>query len=626
MSHHQHLCEPLPNAASKHSRPSPRRDGAGAASHKDPVHPSSSRKFRGLRRSFRRGREQRQTHQHPNSAENTPRNTLSQQKQPSGPPQTAGLPLSPGRGRHERSFAWPRMPKEEGQTREDLSDGPRYKPGEWQSGTQDSAKDTPAPGREERIPANFSRKPSSVDSIHGYSPSKVSTISTGSRFVPFAIDESLSWSSASPSMTAMPSPAMRKYSTTGGEHGSLQLLPSTVYKPDQGTVGDVDCKGVTTMFVSQRLSRPFSTILEAPHEEDKQDHQAAWEDVPERTPELIPDTGTTWTTHRGSDSSQEPFESFWLDNPQDAPEEPAIKGNADAKVVGQQQSLDSKDLPPTPGLECPGCRIGGTTPKSSSWDTPRQEHQGSLHYPEEKESGFCNACRLGSLLPDNISRFTMLISPTTPAHDTPHMLAPIIHKAAEATSKDTGHARRTPLDSKFRLGVPSESNLASRRQADVNVDAPPVPLASASSSTRRKPSLGHVAECLPPSHLAEQSSKPPEKPAVQDKSKSPSQEEGAIYRISRSSKSDNRPKPPRLSTLIGERSLSRSNAQNKGHPFNSVIGMVSAAIEDWEADLLKEYGAETPLEPAPLTPITPLMIETPRTKIYNLCKRDNGDF
>lgn len=468
-------------------------------------------------------------------------------------------------------------------------------------------------------------------------------------------------------------------------------------------------------------SRTQSAAESSGHDADHPDARQAsvWED--EDVPELTPDSGRTSYTHRRPSSTSTtstfthhhshayPGWALWASlssAPRSAASTPHASASPRSRLSQQQQQqqlmLQDKPLPLLPALACPGCRIGGGPGAESDGATPRDRHAGALRWPEEHESGFCNACQLGGgLLPDNFSRFTRAFDggemgrgeenrgpqPQQQPQFLPQeelarlmLLGGLGDEAGqggegadkkgregggkgEKTVRNMVAARPSLLNSKFRLGMISESKLASRRQlGDGNViarceSAPPPPTTSGSAE-RRASSTSRVAECLPPGSEAVRIPVPPKQP-LSRASRILGDGVGQGHRPQSQQANSSRPRrggigggkrrrPPRLSTEVSQLSLSRSNARRWTDPADdNLADRVRGSLGDcWELDVLKEYEAESPVAAAPPTPsVPPLQIAraqkasriddwstktpvlvTPRTQMYNHFKRANGDF
>ncbi|KAK9777897.1 putative Amino acid permease-domain-containing protein [Seiridium cardinale] len=520
-------------------------------------------------------------------------------------------------------------------------------------------KESPAPrdrreidtrGIDSREKPSHTRKPS-VASSSRTSSTKMSTISMGPQSIvigfdsPFLQDKSR-WTPTTPGNTELAGLAtpdiidvstpihIRYHDTLNAAYEDIPLLPSTVYRRESaGLAYTASIVRPDTAPPDLPLPRPptpaVSTIPDSPSETDSDEfhRDSIWEDdIPSTAdvPILTPHTGVS--TLAGTD----------VFTPID------------------------QALPGTPGLLCPGCRIGGQTPGVSARNAPRDEHRGSLHYPEERESGFCNSCRDGDLLPD-ISRFSViepedatLIGSEENQGSQPGL--GIVRNEIEVMEDQAGNIKPRALGSKFRLGATKDSKLANRRQLDIEV----APSRPGSAPPERRPSTGHILEHSAQNKSAESPSSDYEEPpsaneALQQLGAPPSH-------FSLNSKVLSR--PLRLSTQVVERSLSRSNARNRRSPHyhgrtGHISNQINSGLEDWETDIFKDYGAMTPidipkvpfsplralvnsprltltekarasLEKAKLdTPITEQMEpeqETPRTQMYNLYRRANGDF
>ncbi|KAK6084811.1 amino acid permease [Seiridium cupressi] len=521
------------------------------------------------------------------------------------------------------------------------------------SSSSSMIKKSPAPrdGREIDTRGIDSREKPSATSSSRTSSTKMSTISMGPQSIvigfdsPFPQDKSR-WTPMTPGDTELAGLAtpeiidvstpihIRYHDTLNAAYEDIPLLPSTVYRRESaGPAYTASIVRPDTAPPDLPLQRPptpaASTIPESPSETDSDEfhRDSIWEDdIPSTAdvPILTPHTGVSTLT------------------------------GIDAFTPIDQA------LPGTPGLLCPGCRIGGQTPGVSARNAPRNEHRGSLHYPEERESGFCNSCRDGDLLPD-ISRFsvvepeyTTLIGSEEEQHSQSEL--GIVRNEIEVMEDQAGNIKPRALDSKFRLGATKDSKLATRRQLDIEV----APSRPGSAPPERKPSPGHILEHSAQNKSAESPSSDYEDPPSANEAL---QQLGSLpSHFSLNSKVLSR--PLRLSTQVAERSLSRSNARNRRSPhYHGRIGhtsnQINSGLEDWETDIFKDYGAMTPidipkvpfsplralgnsprltltekarasLEKAKLdTPITEQMEpeqETPRTQMYNLYRRANGDF
>ncbi|KAF7521745.1 hypothetical protein G7054_g12352 [Neopestalotiopsis clavispora] len=320
---------------------------------------------------------------------------------------------------------------------------------------------------------------------------------------------------------------------------------------------------------------------------------------------------------------------------------PPTTGSSIATTEFRAYTPTDKALPDTPGLLCPGCMIGGKRPRPSSRGTPRDEHRGTLQYPEERERGFCNACQNGDLVPD-ISRFT-LPGLTDDKNRTTKSPSGKTKKIVTATVIET---KPHVLDSRFRLGKTKESNLASRRRLQAQ-DEPLRP--GSAPPPQQKSRISHIAEC----QISNPS--PIDTPNGSDSdygeptpASGTMQEFGALP--SHFSLGGNGSIQPLrlLTTKSAEGILTSPKAQSRRSIRGNsvVVNEINGMIEDWEADIFKDYGALSPIDTSKSL-VSPLNLAlanlkrhsdtsslksadsatvTPRTRFYNHHKRANGDF
>lgn len=332
------------------------------------------------------------------------------------------------------------------------------------------------------------------------------------------------------------------------------------------------------------------------------------------------------------------------------PDTIASTTTADSKILVQA----NKALPDTPGFSCPGCLIGGRAPRISGRDTPRDRHKGSLQYPEERESGFCNACRQGDLLP-SMNRFTIVEPERTGLAGCGLSRAQIVRNEVRVNEDEAGNiVPHALLDSKFRLGATKESALAGRRRLlEADVDS----LLSVSAPSEGTASItNHVAECKLQDSPWSNSGEPPSIRATIQQLRSP------LSHSSLSSKDSSKPLCP--STQVAQRDLSRGSTSRRspkcvGSIVSGTINEINTALGDWETAIIKDYEARISLGPsvssiAPLRPLVysprPTRAEGSRewlsrakleiasakstdlvearlaTHMYNRYKRENGDF
>ncbi|ETS79590.1 hypothetical protein PFICI_09443 [Pestalotiopsis fici W106-1] len=398
------------------------------------------------------------------------------------------------------------------------------------------------------------------------------------------------------------------------------LLPSSVYRRESGPTRTAVPSRPATTTPKMPLARPRyssrSTITDSPSDAETDPLSGAiWEDeVPgsANVPDLVPPTGSSIATD---------FKTF--------------------------TPID-KALPDTPGLLCPGCMIGGKRPRPSSRGTPREEHRGTLQYSEERESGFCNACRNSDLVP-NISRFTLpgLTDQTNRTAESP----PGNQTASNETKKEVHVPIGTKshvLDSRFRLGKTKESTLASRRRLQVEDE----PLRPGSAPPRQKTRISHIAECqisnASPLDVVDGSDSDYGEPSP---ASGTMQQFGALPSHF-SLGGDGSIQPLRLLTKGAEGNMMSPNPKfRRSIRGNSVVvNEINGMIEDWEADIFKDYGALSPIDTskALVSPSLSLLEKslvnlkrhtdmsslksadletvTPRTRFYNHHKRANGDF
>lgn len=412
-----------------------------------------------------------------------------------------------------------------------------------------------------------------------------------------------------------------------GYHDSLSaeyedlpmLLPSSVYRRESGPTARtiMPTRPATTDpdMASERLRQSSrSTIADSPSDAEPSD---IWDDeVPGSAdvPDLTPSTGSISTLG--------------------------------TKIF----TLHDKAMPDTPGLPCPGCMIGGKRPQASSRGTPRDEHRGTLQYSEERESGFCNACRNGDLMPD-ISRFTL-----------PNLLddkdwgtesAPEDQMAEDETTKGVDVVvgiKAHVLDSRFRLGRTKESKLASRRRLQADAE----PLRPGSAPPQQNPRISHIAQCqvadVSPIDAADGSDSDYGDVSPLSPLSGISQQLGGLpshFSIG----GDGSIEPLRMFTPATGRKLESPNTQSRRslHGNSMIVTEIDTMIEDWESDIFKDYGALSPIDTSKALVSPVILLEkslsklkrysdmsslksadsdsvTPRTYMYNRHRRDNGDF
>ncbi|KAK6211919.1 hypothetical protein LQW54_005622 [Pestalotiopsis sp. IQ-011] len=396
------------------------------------------------------------------------------------------------------------------------------------------------------------------------------------------------------------------------------LLPSSVYRRESGPTARtaVPSRPATTdpNMGLERLRQPSrSTIADSPSDAEPSD---IWDDeVPGSAdvPDLTPSTGSISTLG--------------------------------TKIF----TLHDKAVPDTPGLPCPGCMIGGKRPQAFSRGTPRDEHRGTLQYPEERESGFCNACRNGDLMPD-ISRFTLpdLVDDQGRGAES----APEDQTAEDEATKGVDvivGVKAHVLDSRFRLGRTKESKLASRRR--LQADAEPLRPASA---PQQNPRISHIAQCqvadVSPIDVIDGSDSDYGDVSPLSPLSGISQQLGGLpshFSIG----GDGSIEPLRVFTPVTGRKPESPNTQSRRslHGNSVIVTEIDNMIEDWESDIFKEYGALSPIDTSKALISPMILLEkslsklkrhsdmssaksadsdsvTPRTYMYNRHRRDNGDF
>lgn len=408
-------------------------------------------------------------------------------------------------------------------------------------------------------------------------------------------------------------------SLSAGYEDLPMLLPSSVYRRESGSTvrTAIPTRQATTDpdMASERLRQPSrSTIADSPSDAEPSD---IWDDeVPGSAdvPDLTPSTGSISTLG--------------------------------TKIF----TLHDKAMPDTPGLPCPGCMIGGKRPQPSSRGTPRDEHRGTLQYSEERESGFCNACRNGDLMPD-ISRFTL--PDLVDDQDRGTGSAPEDQTAEDEATKGVDvivGVKAHVLDSRFRLGRTKESKLASRRRLQADAE----PLRPGSAPPQQNPRISHIAQCqvadVSPIDVLDGSDSEYGDVSPLSPLSGISQQLGGLpshFSIG----GDGSIEPLRVFTPATGRKLETPNTQSRRslHGNSMIVTEIDTMIEDWESDIFKDYGALSPIDTSKALVSPMILLEkslsklkrhsdmpsmksadsdsvTPRTYMYNRHRRDNGDF
>ncbi|KAH8652425.1 hypothetical protein BX600DRAFT_94136 [Xylariales sp. PMI_506] len=135
--------------------------------------------------------------------------------------------------------------------------------------------------------------------------------------------------------------------------------------------------------------------------------------------------------------------------------------------IGLNRSPDahrSKPLPLSPGVPCPGCKMGQSV--ADMHKIIRINHSSSLKFPEERKRGFCNGC--AKVLEPSFQRFTMAlpdVGKDPPIHRATNV-PPLALKSSATQVDSEGGMRRTP-HGQFRSERPSHGRLGTRRKQSI---------------------------------------------------------------------------------------------------------------------------------------------------------------